>query len=414
MESMDDGRNSAPDEGDLIRSFNNMTLEFSGIPVIKSKRRLSDISEITKVGELEYLALYDIYTSWMNLNPKEKKKYRRRYQEALKPRSLVYINKTSPESIPKNVFLQFTADDYDWEETDLVETLEKMYWVYEPQYWKSFQSHKFKYVGRGAPRYLFMGFIDWNIAKSKTDIEENFERIEDWLEAIGVPTEDSMVTTDLIRDLVKSKGSYIDPITGRVMPKISLWVFFTQDQNPKKYTGGKIKALARDGYSPSSNYDGSVNIITEDDDGIYEMETKRVLERIERDVEQSFENSIKPDDTPETIQKKRKIADFNRMEAIKKTFFKNSSGNYINIGKGWSYPKINKKTQTISLIGRVPVMESGKKEIIRERAKANLVNLKEIYDKGYLLPPLKREATIIASKDDLFRAIKELNKYNSS
>jgi len=374
------------------------------LPVIKSTRKLLPPEELMP---LELMDNYGIYGYWMSLTPEEKRKQRRNFQKALEPRSLVYLNKISPDSIPDNIRSQFSPKDYDWEETDLVASLEKMHFVYEPRYWKSFQTHGFKYVGKRYLKPLFMGFISWNRVKSKKRMGDYFEQIENFLEDLDISEEDSIRAVDRLRGLVRERGAYINPRTGKAEPKISLWVFFTQDQNPREYTGGRFRALARDKPTPTPSPVEEVSSEEEEEDvrvliGGPSPEHDEDIETIEKAVQES----IRPGESPESVAMKRRIA-------IKRAFFEKSEENVFSLGKFWGPTKpkyTNSETPIIRLQGEMPARTRKRGEMIKGKVNAVLINLREVYDKNYLLPPLRRGVTVIASKEDLNAATTELQQ----
>lgn len=379
------------------------------LPVIKSEMKLISPDELL---QLEIMDIYGIYRIWMGLTPEEKRRQRGNFQKALKPRSLVYLNKISPDSISDNIRLQFSPKDYDWDETDLVKTLEKMYFVYEPRYWKSFQTYKFKYVGAGAPRPLFMGFINWNGVKSQRGMENYFEQIENFLEDLDISEDDSIRAVDRLRGLIREKGAYINPRTGKAEPKISLWVFFTQDQNPNKYTGGRFRALARDKpipvVTPPPSPVEEVSSEEEEEEVVVLLEggSPEFAEEVKK-IEKAVQGSIRPGETPESITRKRMIA-------TRRAFLEKPEENVFYLGKLWgpTKPKFtNFETPIIRLRGKMPVSRSRKRgELIKEPARAVLINLREVYEKDYLLPPLRRGVTVLASKEDLDEATTELQQ----
>ena len=113
-------------------------IAFVNIPVITPPLRL------LHKEELKLLSNHMLYLIWKDLSEEEKRLYRGLFQETLESQSLVFLNKKKdlpPElrdalSILK---LQFPEGDYNWEEEDLVKTLEKTHWLYEPIMWESYQ-----------------------------------------------------------------------------------------------------------------------------------------------------------------------------------------------------------------------------------------------------------------------------------
>lgn len=398
-------------------------LDFNNIPVIKWPGKTIEQEELLCTG-LECLDIYGIYKVWERLTPGQKKRQRSLFQEALKPHSLVYINKTSPHSISSDIRKQFTTKDYDWEETDFVKTLEKMYFVYEPKYWSSFQTYDFKYVGKGALRPLFMGFIDWDEAKSPKTMNSYFEQIEYFLEDTDVPEEDSIRVVDYLKNLIAEKGAYTNPKTGKSEPKISLWVFFTQDQNPKKYTGGRFRALAKDKdeYSVSAKVSSDEGFESSENSESSEDEDVRVImdgpspesEDNELELEKALIASIRPGESAESISEMRWKA---RMR-----LFNKPKENTFYLGNSWGFSNIILPKRTKTKLGktklpepkivevrkgRIPKLTRKKKETMSVD-KAILINIREIYDRNYLLPPLRRGVTVLSSQQDFYDAIEEL------
>ena len=237
-------------------------------------------------------------------------------------------------------------------------------------------------------------------------MRENFGNILDWLENLDVPHDEAYSAVDGIRDLVRERGAYIDPKTGKMEPKISLWVFFTQDQDPKRYTKGKFRVLSKD-KTGSLKSSSTLNIESLEDVNVILDDPKvmKEMEELKNEIETEMRKSITERDTPETIGKKRETA-------YKRFLFEKPGETVFDLGKDWKFERKDKNTEIIYLQGKMPIPKSRKRgAVIPGKAFAALINLDKLYEKDYLIPPRRRGVTIISSKEDLDEAILELQEH---
>lgn len=342
-------------------------VQFKTIPVITSEVFIG-------YEALKEMEIYAIYRIWKSLSKSQKQKYRKDFQRALQPRSLAFQNKKDPSLIPPELKLLFNEVDYDWEEMDLVKTLEKMYFVYEPRYWWSFQIKR-----RGVFRPLFLGYIDWRSPKiSKHGLYDDIRRIRRWMEYIDIDTQEINKVLDDVIKTIEDKGAYVNPRTERFEPDISLWVFFTQDQNPAAYTQGKFRALGRD-----------------------EKETEAEISPESFDI--STSSSFEEDRLNITLEASEDLPIFPGLK---------ERGNVFNVGQNWKFRGKDRDSGVLYFVGDIsdPTTRS-KMNILPESPRASLINLKGVYEKGYLIPPLKRGLTFISSEEDLQKAIRDIKQY---
>lgn len=362
-------------------------VQFTEIPVITSELFVG-------YGTLKEMEIYALYKVWKSLTKTQKQKYRKDFQRALEPRSLTFQNKKDPALIPPEIKLLFNEVDYDWEEMDLVKTLEKMYFVYEPRYWQSFQMKR-----RGVFRPLFLGYIDWNSPKiSKDRVYNNIRRIGSWMEYADIDTQDVNKILDGVISIVENKGAYINPRTQRFEPDISLWVFFTQDQNPVEYTRGKFRTLGKD------------EEVTQVD--ISPLESKEFRRKVQEILMAQEEmSSLESSESLEEIP----IITLDSSEDLPPVFpgFR-ERGNVFYIGRNWKFRGKDRDSGILYFRGDISDPTARTRiNVLPESPRVSLVNLKGVYEKDYLIPPLKRGVTFIASEEDLQKAIQDIKHYMS-
>lgn len=455
-------------------------IKYVELPVIRAPLIL--LSKET----LEIQSNYNLYKIWKSLTDEEKSFYKDTFQKVLEPRSLVYLNKKFhflPPEIQENIYilkLQFPEGDYDWEEKDLVKTLEKMYWLYEAVMWQSYHAKikrplkkipkeltidmflreyqpkriiranegsvkstipkkisesimEFGYVPSnkvvstekgifvkainpfgdyvyinmdeesGKPqilleededkvfqviyfneilsrpgavlgkqkrfkkrlgmhkrrtklidRPLFLGFINWEQPKiRKTKITN---RIDSWLNYLEFSRAESK---KIIDDIYDKSSVYYDKDTGRFEPKISLWGFFTQDQNPAKFTGGRFRALGRD-----------------------------------KEIEESESTeSTESTESIEILLEEFPTATLSTEE---------EEGNVFYIGEKWKFYGKD-EANIFRYRGQIPT--------IRETPNAVLIPIDYILINSYLVPPLRRGITVLSSERELQKATEELKSF---
>nr|QBK91725.1 MAG: hypothetical protein LCPAC304_00510 [Pithovirus LCPAC304] len=354
------------------------TVRFTEIPVIKTHvlphvlpRDLITAStprpRFVGAEGLERMEMYQIYRIWMQLSDTEKRDGRQDFQRMLQSRSLVFLYKNDPDSIDPILRLQYNPTIYDWEEEDLVKTLETMYWIYEPRYWKSYQQFR-----RHVQRPLFLGWIEWQRPKLLTkDVVENIVAIEGWMSYLDIPQEE---ITRIMHQIAHANKTYINPSTHRYEPEISLWAFFTQDQNPARYTAGKFRALGK-GMGDVMSFD---EILTEE----FEEDLPEII------LEEDMELSLPP---PQSSLK---------------------GANVFDIGRGWQFLRKDRDSGALTLRGIITDPKSRtKRQKIKEKPIATLTDLTYLYKQDYLLPPLKRGITVLSSKEDLEKAIQQIGEY---
>jgi len=453
-------------------------LKYMELPVIRAPLRLLFKEEI------EIQSNYNIYKIWKALTPEEQRFYKKMFQEVLEPRSLVYLNKRF-DSLPPEIQqviamlkLQFPEGDYNWEEEDLVKTLEKMHWLYEPIMWQSYHAKikrplekipeemtidvflreypperviranaesvytevpkqveknimefgyapinkviktkkgdfvkainsfgDYIYINMdekpGDPQILleededqvfqviyfneilsnpgavlgkqrrfkkrlgahkrrtklinrpiFLGLINWErpkIRKSKIT-----SRIDSWLNYLEFSRSESKTIID---DIYNQSPSYYNTDTNKFEPKISLWGFFTQDQNPAKFTRGRFRALERD------------------------TEVKEPEKKL-RESSESIEVLFEEFPTVLTTEEEGKV------------FY---------VGEKWKFRGKDRETDTFRHQGVIST--------IREPANAILIPIDYIIINSYLVPPLKREITVLSSEAELQKATDKLKSF---
>lgn len=363
-------------------------VQFINIPVITSEAFIG-------YEALKEMEIYAIYRIWKSLSKSQKQKYRKDFQRALQPRSLAFQNKKDPALIPPELKLLFNEVDYDWEEMDLVKTLEKMYFVYEPRYWWSFQIKR-----RGVFRPLFLGYIDWRSPKiSKRGLYEDISRIRRWMEYIDIEKQEINKILDDVTKTIEDKGAYVNPRTERFEPDISLWVFFTQDQNPAAYTQGKFRALGRD------------KEVTQAE--VSPLKTEEFRRKVQEIL--TAQEEISPTESLETSESVEDVGKITlaKPEDISPLFLGlKERGNVFYIGQKWKFNGKDRDSGVLHFTGYIsdPTARS-KTNILPESPRASLVNLKGVYEKDYLIPPLKRGLTFISSEEDLRKAIQDIKRY---
>lgn len=365
------------------------TVRFTEIPVIKTDvlphvlardlpHVLTPRPRFVGAEGLERMEMYQIYRIWMQLSDTEKKDGRADFQRMLQSRSLVFLYKNDPDSIDPILRLQYNPTIYDWEEEDLVKTLETMYWIYEPRYWKSYQQFR-----RHVQRPLFLGWIEWQRPKLLTkNVVENIVAIEGWMAYLDIPQEE---ITRIMHQIAQANKTYINPVTQRYEPEISLWAFFTQDQNPARYTAGRFRALGK-GVGDVVSFD---EVLTED------LETKDLPEIVlQEDVERSQGHEFQ-----ETLE-------IPPSQSLLKGV------NLFDIGRGWQFLRKDRDSGALALRGIITDPKSRtRRPKIKENPIATLTDLTDLYKQDYLLPPLKRGITVLSSFEDLEKAIQQIGEY---
>lgn len=369
-------------------------VEIIDIPVIKASH-VGEFERFVGVEGLEKLSMHQIYKAWERLSMEEKEVYKDDFNKVLEPRSLVYVNKTRPNSIDPKIKLQYDPVLYDWEDTDYISSLERMHWIYEPVFWKSYQQYR-----KSSIRPLFLGLINWERPKLSTkEVVNNIVGVMDWLEYLDIPSSEVKKAMEEIASMNKT---YINPTTNQYEPRITLWAFFTQDQNPARYTRGKFKALKQNIDLIRASKDIGVDESLENVDESFEI----VLDEIPENI--PSEDKLQSDIFDETIED----LSFEGIPPLRDEPIKEQAEDkdlYFNIGKDWKFRGKDKFTDILNFQGRIANPKSrSKRQKIKEQPTATLRDVSLIYKKNYLLPPLKRAVTTIFSEEDLQKAIEEL------
>ena len=200
-------------------------------------------------------------------------------------------------------------------------------------------------------RPLFLGLINWErpkIRKSKIT-----ERIDPWLNYLEFSRKDS---TELFSNIYGQAKPYYNEETGNFEPKISLWGFFTQDQNPAKFTKGKFRALGKD---------------------------KEIVEPVSKTKKPG---KFLLDEFPPILLE----------EEVKK-------GKYFSLGEKWKFRGKDQEADTFSFRGFIPK--------IRDPANAILIPIDHILINDYLVPPLRREITVLTSDKEMKKAVEKLKTF---
>ena len=406
--------------------------------------------------ELSGYSIYELGRAWVNLSPEEKMEFRPNFEKELQSRSLVHLYQANPERFEYYKKL-LSEEDWDWEDRDVIWALESMYDMYEAQYWKGYQRKKFSFVGNQPPKPIFVGFINWNSAKSKFKFPKFMEFLNRDLKQFGMEPEQIQNVERYVTGAVE-QNSYINPRTGKAEPIDSLWIFYTQDQNPFKYTKGRFKALAQTPFelneidlsrdvialmrkkekqdrifreieaetgvpavitdviptptkdtestdtssedSSEESSDDDFEVLIEEDSEI-KAETKALEARIEAAVEEEY---------PKSKFEKEEL----RRIAEGRAEFEPRPEYYFDLGRDWRIKKsefLDSKPLVIRLEGKMPIPNSRKKtEYLKERPQATILNFSRIYDNDLLVPPLLRIGHDIVSKESLEINTKRLQK----